>query len=386
MIGNRRLPIHFFQKRCFGDLSLRRTALYDFHVAQGGKLVDFGGWDMPVRYNDMGIADSTVHTRQNASIFDVSHMAQLRFWGDDRVKFLESLIVGSVKALKPNQTRYSLFTNDQGGVIDDTVVTRREDHLYVVVNAGRADVDIPYISGKLAESKMNCEMEVVQGRQLIAFQGPKAVNVLQTKTSFDLSTLKFFYLADMDVDGIPCQVSRSGYTGEDGFEVSMPTEHVQQFVECLMAHDEVKMAGLGARDALRLEAGLTLYGHELDETTTPVEADLVWVLGKRKERGGFPGFDVVKKQLAEGVTRKRIGLIGEKAPFRDGARVVNENGEDIGVVVSGSFSPCLKKPIGMAYLKPEYCIPGKIVNAVVRKKNLPVTVSAMPFVKKGYYQ
>jgi len=373
--------------RCFGTpASLQQTNLFNYHKAHGGKMVDFGGWHMPVQYNDLSIAQSTVHTRTDASIFDVSHMGQLRFWGDDREKFLQGLICGSVKALKQDQTRYSLFMNDQGGVIDDTVVTRRKDHMFVVINAGRLDVDIPYLQGQIANSGMNVEMEIIKDHDLLAFQGPKAVTLLQKHTDYDLSKLGFFYVANMDIDGIPCQVSRSGYTGEDGFEISIPTANIEHMCDLLLSHDESKLAGLGARDALRLEAGLCLYGHELDETTSPVEADLMWTVGKRKLKGGFPGFDVVKRQLMEGVTRQRIGLVGEKAPFRDGAEVYNEEGRKVGVVVSGSFSPCLKKPIGMAYIEPSSCQPGLVLNALVRKKKIPVTVTKFPFVQKGYFK
>lgn len=350
-------------------------------------MVDFGGWDMPVQYKDLTIAQSTVHTRQGASIFDVSHMGQLRFHGADREEFVQSLIVGSVKALKRNQTRYSLITNDQGGVIDDTVVTRREDHMYVVVNAGRVDVDLPYFRQKIAESGKDVSMEVIEDRSLIAFQGPQAAAVLQRHTPYDLSTLEFFYVADAAVEGIECQVSRSGYTGEDGFEVSVPTSSVVDFCNILLSNSEAKLAGLGARDALRLEAGLSLYGHDLDETTTPVEADLLWTMSKkRREQGGFPGHAVIAKQLAEGVTRKRAGFVGEKIPVRDHSKLVGDNGEDIGEVCSGSYSPCLQKPIGMAYIKPEYCVPGKVITAIVRNKKVPVTVTKMPFVKKGYFK
>lgn len=374
--------------RFFGTASctLKETKLFPYHQKNGGKLVDFGGWHMPVQYSDLTIAQSTIHTRTGASIFDVSHMGQLKFWGDDREKFIQSLICGSVKALKPDQTRYSLFMNEQGGVIDDTVVTRRKDHLFVVINAGRLDVDIPYLKNKMAESKMDVRMEKIEDHELIAFQGPKAVSVLQKHTPYDLSKLGFFYMANMDIDGVPCQVSRSGYTGEDGFEISIPGEKIEHMCDLLLDHDEVKLAGLGARDALRLEAGLCLYGHDLDETTTPVEADLMWTVGKRRTKGGFPGFDVVKQQLENGITRKRFGLVGEKVPFRDGTEIYDDSGKKVGVVVSGSYSPCLKKPIGMAYLDPEVCEPGRVLQALVRKKNVPVTASKMPFVQKGYFK
>jgi len=373
--------------RFFGTATtLKSTKLLGYHEKHGGKLVDFGGWNMPVQYKDLSIKESTIHTRTDASIFDVSHMGQLKFWGDDREKFLQSLICGSVKALKTDQTRYSLFMNEQGGVIDDTVVTRRKDHLFVVINAGRLDVDIPYLQGKLADSNMDVKMEIISDHELLAFQGPKAVSVLQKHTPYDLSKLGFFYMANMDIDGIPCQVSRSGYTGEDGFEISIPTPQIENMCDLLLHHDEVKLAGLGARDALRLEAGLCLYGHDLDETTTPVEADLMWTVGKRKTKGGFPGFDVVKRQLENGITRKRFGLVGEKVPFRDGTEIFDDSGKKVGNVCSGSYSPCLQKPIGMAYLDPEVCEPGRVLQALVRKKNVPVTVTKMPFVQKGYFE
>lgn len=259
--------------------------------------------------------------------------------------------------------------------------------MYVVVNAGRVDVDLPYFRQKIAESGKDVSMEVIEDRSLIAFQGPQAAAVLQRHTPYDLSTLEFFYVADAAVEGIECQVSRSGYTGEDGFEVSVPTSSVVDFCNILLSNPEAKLAGLGARDALRLEAGLSLYGHDLDETTTPVEADLLWTMSKkRREQGGFPGHAVIAKQLAEGVTRKRAGFVGEKIPVRDHSKLVGDDGEEIGEVCSGSYSPCLQKPIGMAYIKPEYCVPGKVITAIVRNKKVPVTVTKMPFVKKGYFK
>eukprot|EP00494_Astrolonche_serrata_P025607 UN25868 len=221
---SKKTPTLSLGRRCFS--SLQKTALHQFHIDNQGKMVDFGGWDMPVEYKNLSIAQSTVHTRTHASLFDVSHMGQLRFTGGDREKFIQSIIIGSVKALKQDQTRYSMFTNDKGGVIDDTVVTRRKDHLYVVVNAGRKDVDLAYLNHKIKESGMDVKMEEIADHSLVAFQGPQAASLLQQSTDYKLNELQFFYVADMKINGIPCQVSRSGYTGEDGFEISVPTKQV----------------------------------------------------------------------------------------------------------------------------------------------------------------
>eukprot|EP01084_Bolivina_argentea_P023509 43856_1 len=344
-------------KRCFSatESQLKRTQLCDFHKANGGKLVDFAGFYMPVQYNNMSISESTLHTRKYASIFDVSHMGQLRFYGADRIEFLEHILVGSAKPLKQNQVKYTLMCNANGGVIDDLVFANISDqnYHYMVINAGRIKEDLTHIDDELssfASKGKDCSYDFIDSDSLIAFQGKTAVQIMSVlNPSFDFNELKFFYLTQMQIKGIDAQVSRTGYTGEDGFEIAVSNERAQEFVEMLLEQDGVELAGLGARDSLRLEAGLCLYGNDIDENTSPVEADLLWTMSKkRKESADFIGSDVIRNQIKNGVQRKRIGMIGEKGLTpRPGMKVLDANGNENGVVTSGSFSPCLQRPISM---------------------------------------
>jgi len=384
-------------RRCFGsaETQLKTTKLCDFHKARGGKLVDFAGFYMPVQYSNMSIQESTLHTRKHASIFDVSHMGQLRFYGRDRVEFLEHILVGSVSPLKANQVKYSLLCNANGGVIDDLVFANIEhdDYHYMVINAGRIPQDLAHFDDELSSFTANgkdCRYEVMDTDSMIAFQGKTAVDTMQKLVpSFDFNALKFFYLTQLEVGGIPAQVSRTGYTGEDGFEIAVSDEKVEQFVEMLLDQDGVAMAGLGARDALRLEAGLCLYGNDLDEDTTPVEADLLWTMSKKRRASGqFVGSDVIRSQIEKGPLRKRVGLIGKKGLTpRHGMNILDAEGQRVGTVTSGSFSPCLQLPIAMGYVATDKAEVGQPLKVEIRSnKTVDVAVCAMPFVQKGYFK
>jgi len=380
--------------RKFGSAQeLKKTPLHSFHKNNGGKMVPFGGWDMPVEYSNLSIMASTQHTRKGASLFDVSHMGQLKVHGNDRVEFMERVVVGSVTALKPNQTRYTMMTNDEAGIIDDCVVTKRDDHLYMVINASRIEPDMLHMNAMLETMKgqgKDVRIETMfDDRSLVALQGPKAAEALQKLTGTDLSALKFFYMCDADIGGISCQISRSGYTGEDGFEIGCAADQVEKLATILVEQENVELAGLGARDALRLEAGLCLYGNDLNEQTTPVEANLMWTISKKRlATAEFPGVEIIRDQAENPfvVKRKRIGLIGaDKGPVpRQGMAVVNR-GKQVGVVTSGCFSPCLQKPIAMAYVNPTMGCAENNLEVAVRKKMVQMVVTPLPFLKKGYY-
>ncbi|XP_058844308.1 aminomethyltransferase, mitochondrial-like isoform X3 [Acipenser ruthenus] len=369
--------------------SLKKTALYEFHRAQGGKMVEFAGWSMPVQYKDSHIA-SHLHTRQHCSIFDVSHMLQSKVHGKDRVKFIESLIVGDVAELKDNQGTLSLFTNEKGGIMDDLIVTKTSlGYLYVVSNAGCADKDSAHMQAKLKQFKAaghDAELEFLD-YSLIALQGPEMARVLQAGVSDDLRKLTFMTSTMATVFGIAdCRVTRCGYTGEDGVEISVPSQHAVQLTETLLKDSAVKMSGLGARDSLRLEAGLCLYGNDIDEGTTPVEASLVWTIGKRRRKAlDFPGASIVVQQIKEKTRRKRVGLVSTGPPVRQHTPILSPEGRVIGEVTSGCPSPCLKQNVAMGYVEAEFSKLGTPIKVEVRKKVVDAVVSKMPFFPTRYY-
>ncbi|XP_060691225.1 aminomethyltransferase, mitochondrial isoform X2 [Hemiscyllium ocellatum] len=352
-------------------------------------MVEFAGWSMPVQYKESHIS-SHLHTRQHCSLFDVSHMLQSKVMGKDRVKFMESLIVGDIAELKDNQGTLSLFTNEKGGIKDDLIVTRTSDgYLYIVSNAGCADKDSAHMKERLAEFRAagnDADLEFLEAG-LIALQGPSAAQVLQEGVSDDLQKLPFMWSALMTVFGVPgCRVTRCGYTGEDGVEISVPIERTVELAESLLKNSEVKLAGLGARDSLRLEAGLCLYGNDIDETTTPVEATLLWTIGKRRRAAAdFPGAGIILRQIKEKTKRKRVGLMSAGPPVRQHTPILNLDGKVIGEVTSGCPSPCLKQNIAMGYVDTEYSKPGTQIKVEVRKKIVDATVSKMPFVPSKYY-
>ena len=362
---------------------LKHTPLDALHREWDAKMAPFAGYDMAVQFGE-GIIAEHRHTRAKASIFDVSHMGQAKLSGDDAQAALETLVPGDIQALSPGKTRYTLLTNEQGGILDDLMVTNRGDHLYLVVNAARKDADFAHIRSRLAG---RAELEILDGQALVALQGPAAAAVMG-RLHAEAPGMAFMTAAALDLDGIPCFVTRSGYTGEDGYEISVAASDAEKLARRLLAEEEVLPAGLGARDSLRLEAGLCLYGHDIDETTTPVEAGLSWVVGKRRrEEGGFPGHQIILDQLKTGAAKKRVGLKPDgRAPARDSTPVENADGEVIGEVTSGGYGPSVEGPISMGYVKTEYASPGTPVNLRVRGKALPGSVVELPFVERRYYK
>lgn len=365
---------------------LLHTPLHDFHVARGAKLVPFAGWEMPVQY-PTGVLAEHNHTRRSASLFDVSHMGQvlLRSAGRDAALALETLTPASVAGLHPWRQRYGLFTNDAGGVLDDFMFANHEQHLFLVVNAARTSHDLGLLRGLAG-----VEVEHVTSRALLAVQGPDAEEQL-ARLIPEVRELRFMDSRKLDWAGEEAWVSRSGYTGEDGFEVSLPVEYAIEFAERLLADSVVQPAGLGARDSLRLEAGMPLYGHELTERISPSAAALDWSIPKVRRpggsrAGGYPGASVIERELDAGAPEVRVGLRPEgRAPVRDGVELFadQEATQRIGVVTSGGFGPSVGGPIAMAML-PTGFAPGSTIFAQVRGKLLPVTVTPIPFVTLNY--
>jgi len=354
-------------------------------------MVEFAGYEMPIQYLD-GISKSHFHTRQKASLFDVSHMGQLKIVGSDRVKFVERITVADISAIPTGTGALSLITNERGGIIDDTIVTNFGDSVGMVVNGGCKDKDKAHFDAQLELFKeKGRDVNIVWStNSLVALQGPLSVKVLQKLTDFDVNSLHFFGCASFLVDGVICQVQRSGYTGEDGFEISIPYEQTQRVVVAILNQEDVLPAGLGSRDTLRLEAGLCLYGNDLDETITPKQASLTWTISeRRKKSGGFIGDKAILAELDVKLTdlsRRRVGFVGNtKTPARHGA-IIYSGDEEIGVVSSGNVSPTLGIPIGMAYVKGKYGKIGSILHADVRGKRVEITVAKLPFIELGYHK
>jgi aminomethyltransferase len=371
------------------EAPLLSTALHDLHVELGAKMVPFAGYDMPVQY-PAGILAEHLHTRAAAGLFDVSHMGQIRIRAESfaaAAAAVERLCPADFQALKPGQQRYSFFTDSSGGILDDLMVTRMgagddRDHLFMVVNAGCKDADIAHLKANLGA---RCEIEVLSDRSLVALQGPEAAAVF-ARLAPESATLKFMNGAALKAGGIDVIATRSGYTGEDGFEISVANSDIVAFTKKLLAEPEVKPIGLGARDSLRLEAGLCLYGNDITEKTNPVEAGLVWAMQKRRrEEGGFPGAGIVQRQLADGPSRLRVGILPEgKAPARAHTEITDANGRIIGEITSGGFGPSLGAPLAMGYVEKAHSAVGTSINLMVRGKALPAKVAAMPFVPHRY--
>ncbi len=366
--------------------SLLRTPLYPLHETMGAKFVPFAGYEMPVQYA-LGVKKEHLHTRTAAGLFDVSHMGQVKITGPNAKQTFERLVPVDIQDLPVGKQRYAFFTNDQGGILDDLMVTNFGDHLFIVVNAACKHQDI-----QLMQDNLDADVEVLAERALIALQGPKACEVL-ARFCPAVAELKFMDAIQIVIDGVECIISRSGYTGEDGYELSLPNTVAQTFCERLLAESEVELIGLGARDSLRLEAGLCLYGHDLDPSTTPVEASLVWAISPVRRisgdrAGGFPGADIILQQLAsKQVSRKRVGLVGlSKAPVREGAELFDTENNHVGIVTSGGFGPSVDMPVVMAYVAPSVSEVGTELFASVRGKLIPLVVSNMPFVKPSYYR
>lgn len=378
------------------SVEAKKTPLYDFHVEHEGKMVPFAGFLMPVQYKDVNIRDSHMHTRTKASIFDVSHMLQTRIHGKDRKQFMERLTVADVQGLPLGSSCLSLFTNESGGIEDDLIITQDQDDkfLYVVTNAGCIDNDKALMEAAATEFKSkgkDVSIEYIQEEySLIALQGPLASKILQIGLKVDLSSQKFMTSRNnLSVFGIEgCRVTRCGYTGEDGFEISCPSAQIVHLTEKLLENKEdVWLAGLGARDTLRLEAGLCLYGNDIDSKTTPVEAGLLWTIAKRRrQEGNFPGSSIILKQIEEKPKKKRVGLVAlETGPAARHDSIIEVSGKRAGVVTSGCPSPSLGKNIAMAYIDSKHSKIGTQVSCKIRCKVVQHKVVKMPFVSTRYF-
>lgn len=368
---------------------LLKTPLHALHIELGARMVPFAGYDMPVQY-PLGVMKEHQHTREQAGLFDVSHMGQIRLIGADAAKALEALVPVDIIDLPVGMQRYAMFTNEQGGILDDLMVANLgNDELFLVVNAACKDQDLAHLRKHLGE---HCQIQpLFEERALLALQGPAAVNVLQ-RLAPDVAKMTFMQFAPVTLLGADCYVSRSGYTGEDGFEISVPADRAEELARRLLAEPEVQAIGLGARDSLRLEAGLCLYGHDMNDTTTPIEASLLWAISKARRAdgtraGGFPGAETLFAQQQKGVARKRVGLLPqERTPVREGAEIVDADGTVIGTVCSGGFGPTLGAPLAMGYLDSAFTPVDSEVWAIVRGKRVPMKVSKMPFVPQRYYR
>lgn len=365
------------------------TPLHTLHLELGARMVPFAGYDMPVQY-PLGVMKEHQHTREQAGLFDVSHMGQILLTGAGAAKALEALVPVDIIDLPVGMQRYAMFTNEQGGILDDLMVANLgNDQLFLVVNAACKEQDLAHLRKHLGA---HCEIQpLFEERALLALQGPAAVKVLQ-RLAPDVAKMTFMQFEPVTLLGAACYVSRSGYTGEDGFEISVPTAHAEKLARALLAEPEVEAIGLGARDSLRLEAGLCLYGHDMNEKTTPIEASLLWAISKARRAdgpraGGFPGADTIFAQQQQGVARKRVGLLPqERTPVREGAEVVDAQDNVIGTVCSGGFGPTLGAPLAMAYLDSAFTPIDTQVWAIVRGKRVPMKVSKLPFVAQRYYR
>ncbi len=371
-----------------GDL--KQTPLFDLHVEMGAKMVPFAGYSMPVQY-PLGVMKEHLHCRAQAGLFDVSHMGQVILRGGDYAdlaKAFETLLPMDVVGLGQDKQRYGFFTNDNGGIEDDLMFANRGDHLFVVVNAACKDGDIARMKAALEPA---VTVEVIEDRALVALQGPAAETAL-ARLNPAVAEMVFMDVANVELVGAECWISRSGYTGEDGYEISVPQDKAAELCRALLEMDEVEAIGLGARDSLRLEAGLCLYGNDIDTTTNPIEAGLIWGIQKVRRaggdrEGGFPGASHILGAMAEGVARKRVGLLPQgRAPMRDGTPLFaeSEGGEPIGAITSGSFGPTVNGPVAMGYVGTSYAAVGTEIFGEVRGKRMPLTVAKMPLVTANF--
>jgi aminomethyltransferase len=362
---------------------LHKTPLHALHIELGGKMVPFAGYDMPVQY-PAGILKEHLHTREKAGLFDVSHMGQAFLGGADPAKALERVTPADVVGLKPGMQRYGLLLNDEGTIKDDFMFSKLagEEAMYLVVNAGTKDGDFAYIADKL---KGAAALTPKPDRALLALQGPAAGAVLE-RHSPGIDSLTFMKVVRATIAGCPAIVSRSGYTGEDGFEISLEGKDGERVARALLGEAEVLPIGLGARDSLRLEAGLCLYGHDIDETVTPVEANLVWSIAKRRKLDkDFPAAEKIMGQIAGGTAKKRVGILPVgKAPAREHTPVADKSGRVIGEITSGGFGPCLNGPVAMGYVESAFAADGTEIDLIVRGKPMPARVAPMPFVAHRY--
>lgn len=369
-----------------------RTPLYDLHVELGAKMVPFAGYDMPVQY-PMGVMKEHLHTRAQAGLFDVSHMGQVKLTPksgklSDAALALETLVPMNILDLEPDRQRYAFFTNDAGGIEDDLMVANRGDHLFLVVNAACKEADIAHLRAELSET---CEIDVVEDRALLALQGPASEAVL-AELNPNAAEMRFMDVATLDLLGQTCWISRSGYTGEDGYEISVPSEAANELAQTLLGSDQVEPIGLGARDSLRLEAGLCLYGNDIDQETTPIEAALNWAIQKARRaggsrEGGFPGAEIILDQMKSGVERKRVGISPEgRAPMRGGTELFADetSAEPIGKITSGGFGPTMGAPVSMGYVNSPHAASESKIFAEVRGKRMAATVVDLPFTSLNF--
>ncbi|WP_019531503.1 glycine cleavage system aminomethyltransferase GcvT [Dasania marina] len=368
---------------------LLKTPLYDLHLALGAKMVPFAGYAMPVQY-PLGVLKEHNHCREQAGLFDVSHMGQVRIKGAGITEALETLVPVDLALLPKFKQTYAVFTNEQGGILDDLMITRlADDEFFLVVNAACKEQDIAHLRAHLS----GFDITVIEDHALLALQGPQARAALDQLIP-SAAELRFMGTspATVTIDGtaVDCFVSCSGYTGEDGYEISIPAQHATAFAQQLLALDEVEAIGLGARDSLRLEVGLCLYGHDLDTSTSPVEAGLLWSISKSRrpggdKAGGFPGADIILDQIENGASRKRVGLkINGRAPVREGAELVDLAGNNIGRVTSGGFGPTIGTPVAMGYVSTEHAAIGSQIAVLLRGKTVSVEVVKMPFTPQNY--
>ncbi len=371
------------------DESLQVTPLHALHRELGARMVPFAGYDMPVQY-PLGVMKEHLHTRSQAGLFDVSHMGQILLSGPDAASALETLVPVDIIDLPVGMQRYALFTNAEGGILDDLMVARLGDEQWLlVVNAACKDQDLAHLCQHLAGQ---CKIEsLFEERALLALQGPQAAAVL-TRLAPSVAGMTFMQFARVSIQGSDCFVSRSGYTGEDGFEISVPAAEADALARRLLAEPEVEAIGLGARDSLRLEAGLCLYGHDMNGDTSPVEANLLWAISKARRvdgarAGGFPGAERIFARQQEGTQRKRVGLLPqERTPVREGAVIVDEHDHPVGEVTSGGFGPSLGGPLAMGYVESRFSALDSEVFALVRGKKVPLRVSKMSFVAPRYFR
>ena len=370
------------------DMLIRTTPLHQMHLDAGAKMVPFAGYDMPVSY-PLGIKKEHNHTREKAGLFDVSHMGQIRLSGVNAKKALESIVPVDIIDLPLMKLRYALFTNKSGGVMDDLMVTNLGDEdLFLVVNAGCKNADFAHLQSTIGN---DCKVEFLEDVALLALQGPLAHKVL-SEIAPSISEMIFMTAKQVVINGIECLITRSGYTGEDGFEISLAAKDSEELAKLLLSNIEVEWVGLGARDSLRLEAGLSLYGHELDIHHSPVESSLGWALSKVRRTGGeregnYLGFETIMKHINEGSESKVVGLQPQgRMPVRDGAMIEDELGNNVGKVTSGGFGPSINRPIAIARLKKSYIEKNSKLFALVRDKKIAVEIVSLPFVKQNYYR
>lgn len=375
------------------DTELLRTPLYDLHVELGAKIVPFAGYEMPVQY-PLGVLKEHLQTREKAGLFDVSHMGQCWLVGENAAEALQSLCPADLTGLKSGQQRYTQFLQDDGTILDDLMVTNpvdpeKSDRLYLVVNAACKDQDFALMEEKLAGKAQVVRMD---DHALLALQGPAAATAAARVLGDQLLTQTFMTQSEATFEGATLYVSRSGYSGEDGYEISVPNDKADALARALLDQPEVEAIGLGARDSLRLESGLCLYGHDIDTTTTPIEAALLWSIGRSRRaggpaEGGFPGADIILGQIENGVSRKRVGIQPSgRAPAREGTVITDMDGNEIGKITSGGFGPSAEAPVAMGYVNIDHAKADTEVQLLIRNKHVAAKVAKMPFVKQSYYR